>query len=113
LSIESLSSASDHSSSQLPLGASASSEQEQSFTKSISEPSICSPSDNPSSSSSTDLLNYTSQSSCPSSMPSNASSAPATPQTSRNTGAKPPRPATTTSPLATQSHNKVIKSHPH
>ncbi|MED6264612.1 hypothetical protein CHARACLAT_016549 [Characodon lateralis] len=107
LSIESLSSASDHSSSQLALGgASASSDQEQSFTKSVSEPSICSPSDNPSSSSSTDLLNYTSQSSCPSSMPSNASSAPATPQTSRNTGAKPPRPATTTSPLATQSHNK-------
>ncbi|KAM4750666.1 MICAL-like protein 1 isoform 2-T2 [Anableps anableps] len=104
LSIESLSSASDHSSSQLPLGASASSDQEQSFTKSISEPSICSPNDNPSSSA--DLQNHTSQSSSPSSMPSNASSAPATPQTSRNTGAKPPRPTTTPSPLTTQAHNK-------
>ncbi|XP_015248859.1 PREDICTED: MICAL-like protein 1 isoform X2 [Cyprinodon variegatus] len=106
LSIESLSSASDHSSSQLPLGASASSEQEQSFTKSVSEPSMCSPSDNPSSSSSSDLLNQTSQSASPSPMSANASSAPATPQTSRNTGPKPPRPSTTPSPLATQSNNK-------
>ncbi|XP_012725669.2 MICAL-like protein 1 isoform X1 [Fundulus heteroclitus] len=107
LSIESLSSASDHSSSQLPLGASASSDQEQSFTKSVSEPSISSPADNPSSSSSsTDFLNHASQSSSPSPMPPNASSAPATPQTSRNSAAKPPRPATTPSPLATQSHNK-------
>ncbi|XP_043969580.1 MICAL-like protein 1 isoform X1 [Gambusia affinis] len=104
LSIESLSSSSDHSSSQLPLGAS--SDQEQSFSKSVSEPSISSPGDNPSSSSSADLLNHSSQRSSPSALPPNASSAPATPQTSRNTGAKPPRPTTTPSPLTTQAPNK-------
>ncbi|PWA16835.1 hypothetical protein CCH79_00012775 [Gambusia affinis] len=104
LSIESLSSSSDHSSSQLPLGGS--SDQEQSFSKSVSEPSISSPGDNPSSSSSADLLNHSSQRSSPSALPPNASSAPATPQTSRNTGAKPPRPTTTPSPLTTQAPNK-------
>ncbi|XP_014864153.1 PREDICTED: MICAL-like protein 1 isoform X1 [Poecilia mexicana] len=104
LSIESLSSSSDHSSSQLPLGAS--SDQEQSFGKSVSEPSISLPGDNPSPSSSADLLSHSSQSSSPSALPPNASSAPATPQSSRNTGAKPPRPTTTPSPLTTQAHNK-------
>uniref|UniRef100_A0A096LSN6 MICAL-like 1a n=1 Tax=Poecilia formosa TaxID=48698 RepID=A0A096LSN6_POEFO len=108
LSIESLSSSSDHSSSQLPLGAS--SDQEQSFGKSVSEPSISLPGDNPSPSSSADLLNHSSQSSSPSALPPNASSAPATPQSSRNTGAKPPRPTTTPSPLTTQAHNKTDTS---
>ncbi|XP_018520180.2 LOW QUALITY PROTEIN: MICAL-like protein 1 [Lates calcarifer] len=117
LSIESLSSGSDHSSSQPPLGGSASSDQEHAFTKSHSEPSICSPCDStasPSSSSSTERLPHPSPSPYPSPMPSNASSAPATPQTSRSSGTKgapPPRPPTTPSPLAsgaTQSHNKRI-----
>lgn len=109
LSTESLSSGSDHSSSHPPLGGGASSDQEHAFTKSVSEPSICSPCDStasPSSSSSTERLPQPSLSPYPS--PSNASSAPATPQTSRST---PPRPPTTPSPLVsgvTQSHNKVI-----
>lgn len=117
LSTESLSSGSDHSSSQPPLGGSASSDQQHAFTKSVSEPSICSPCDStasPSSSSTERLLNpaplpY------PSPVPSFASSAPATPQASRSLGTKgpgvpPPRPPTTPSPLASganQSHNKV------
>ncbi|XP_041838553.1 MICAL-like protein 1 isoform X2 [Melanotaenia boesemani] len=115
LSIESLSSGSDHSSSQLPWGGSASSDQEQGFTKSVSEPSICSPCDN--SPSSADCLHQTSSNPCPSSVLSNASSAPATPQTSRNseakgTGAQPPRPTATPSPLATQTHKKICKENP-
>ncbi|XP_022611372.1 MICAL-like protein 1 isoform X1 [Seriola dumerili] len=118
LSIESLSSGSDHSSSQPPLSGSASSDQEHAFTKSLSEPSICSPCDSTASpsSSSTERLPHPSPSPYPSPMPSNASSAPATPQTSRSSGTKgagapPPRPLTTPSPLAsggTQSHIKRI-----
>ncbi|XP_034543103.1 MICAL-like protein 1 isoform X2 [Notolabrus celidotus] len=116
LSTESLSSGSDHSSSQPPSRGSASSDQQHAFTKSVSEPSICSPCDPtaPSSSSNEHLL-QPSQSHYPSPMPSNASSAPATPQTSRSTGTKgsgvPPRPPTTPSPLASgasHSHNKRI-----
>ncbi|KAK5866445.1 hypothetical protein PBY51_020636 [Eleginops maclovinus] len=117
LSTESLSSSSDHSSSHPPLGGSASSDQEHAFTKSVSEPSICSPCDSaasPSSSSSTERLPHPFLSPHPS--PSFASSAPATPQSSRSSGTKgsaapPPRPPTTLSPLAsaaTQSHNKRI-----
>ncbi|KAA8594572.1 hypothetical protein FQN60_011707 [Etheostoma spectabile] len=116
LSTESLSSGSDHSSSHPPAGGSASSDQEHAFTKSVSEPSICSPCDSASSSSSTERLPHTSLSPYPSPMPSNASSAPATPQTSRSfgsqgAGATPPRPPSTPSPLAseaTQSHHKRI-----
>ncbi|XP_036954293.1 MICAL-like protein 1 isoform X1 [Acanthopagrus latus] len=118
LSTESLSSGSDHSSSQPPLGGSASSDQQHPFTKSVSEPSICSPCDSAASpsSSSTELLPHPSPSPHPSPMPSNASSAPATPQTGRSLGSKgpgapPPRPPTTPSPLAsgaTQSNNKRI-----
>ncbi|XP_017272512.1 MICAL-like protein 1 isoform X2 [Kryptolebias marmoratus] len=85
LSVESLSSASDHSSFQIPLGAS--NDQEQGFTKSVSEPSICSPADNSSSSSSSaHPLHRPSLSPAPCPVPSSASSAPATPQTSRNSG---------------------------
>lgn len=122
LSTESLSSGSDHSSSHPPLGGggggSASSDQEHSFTKSVSEPSICSPCDSTASpsSSSTERLPHASLSPYPSPMLSNASSAPATPQTSRSVGAKgtrdpPPRPPTAPSPLAsgvTPTHNKRI-----
>ncbi|XP_008278148.1 MICAL-like protein 1 isoform X2 [Stegastes partitus] len=118
LSTESLSSGSDHSSSQLPLSGSASSDQEHAFTKSVSEPSICSPCDSTASpsSSSTERLPHPSPGLHPSPMPSYASSAPATPQTSRNSATKgpeapPPRPTTTPSPLATetaQSNNKRI-----
>ncbi|KAM7008917.1 MICAL-like protein 1 [Tautogolabrus adspersus] len=117
LSTESLSSGSDHSSSHPPSGGSASSDQLHAFTKSVSEPSICSPCEPtaPSFSSSNELLPHPSPSPYPSPMPSNASSAPATPQTSRSTGSKgtgpPPRPPTTPSPLASggsQSHNKRI-----
>lgn len=118
-STESLSSGSDHSSSQPPLGGSANSDQQHPFTKSVSEPSICSPCDSAASpsSSSNELLPHPTPSPYPSPMPSNASSAPATPQTGRSLGSKgpgapPPRPPTTPSPLAsgaTQSHNKVVK----
>ncbi|XP_026215207.1 MICAL-like protein 1 isoform X2 [Anabas testudineus] len=120
LSTESLSSGSDHSSSQPPLHGSISSNQEHAFSKSISEPSICSPCDSAaspsSSSSSTERLPHSSLSPHPSAMPSNASSAPATPQTSRSSETKwarapPPRPPANPSPLATkanQSHNKRI-----
>ncbi|XP_056266406.1 MICAL-like protein 1 isoform X1 [Pseudoliparis swirei] len=83
------------------------------FTKSVSEPSICSPCDSaPSpSSSSAERLPHPSLSPAPSPMPSSASSAPATPQPSRSFGTKgtldpPPRPSTTPSPLASQTHNK-------
>ncbi|XP_045903450.1 MICAL-like protein 1 isoform X2 [Micropterus dolomieu] len=115
LSTESLSSASDHSSAQPPLGGSASNDKEHAFTKSVSEPSICSPCDSTASpsSSSTERLTHPSQNPYPCPTPSYASSAPATPQTSRSmgTGAPPPRPLTTPSPLASganQSHNKRI-----
>ncbi|KAL6110529.1 micall1 [Pungitius sinensis] len=118
LSTESLSSNLDYSSSHPQLGGSASSDQEHAFSKSVSEPSICSPcSSTPSpSSSSTERLPHPSLSPYPSPVPSNASSAPATPQPSRSSGTKgsvgtPPRPATTPSPLASgaaQSHNKRI-----
>ncbi|XP_040892381.1 MICAL-like protein 1 isoform X2 [Toxotes jaculatrix] len=119
LSIESLSSGSDHSSSQPPLDAgSASSDQEHAFTKSVSEPSISSPCDSSASpsSSSTERLPHPSPTPYPSPMPPYASSAPATPETSRSTSTKgarapPPRPLTTPSPLAsgaTPSHNKRI-----
>ncbi|KAM3623085.1 uncharacterized protein V6R79_006674 [Siganus canaliculatus] len=125
LSIESLSSGSDHSSSQPPLSGTALSDQQHAFTKSVSEPSICSPNDSaasppPSSSSSsfssTERVPHPSPNLYPSPVPSNASSAPATPQTSRSSDAKgmglpPPRPQTTPSPLASgssQLHNKRI-----
>lgn len=115
LSTESLSSGSDHSSSQPPSRGSASSEQQHAFTKSVSEPSICSPCDPTASSSSNEHLLQPSQSHQPSPTPVNTSSAPATPQTSRSTGTKgtgaPPRPPTTPSPLASgasHSHNKRI-----
>ncbi|XP_022060948.2 MICAL-like protein 1 isoform X1 [Acanthochromis polyacanthus] len=123
LSTESLSSASDHSSSQLPLSGSASSDQEHAFTKSVSEPSICSPCDSTASpsSSSTERLPHPSPGPHPSPMPSYASSAPATPQTSRNSategpGAPPPRPTTTPSPLATEAaqlnNKRICKENP-
>lgn len=123
LSIESLSSGSDHSSSQPPLGGSASSDQEHSFTKSVSEPSICSPCNSTASpsSSSTERLPHPSPSPSPSPMPSNASSAPATPQTSRSSGNKgagapPPRPTTTPSPLASGAglayNKRICKENP-
>uniref|UniRef100_A0A1A8Q4D5 MICAL-like 1 n=1 Tax=Nothobranchius rachovii TaxID=451742 RepID=A0A1A8Q4D5_9TELE len=112
LSVESLSSASDHSSAHLPLCAGAGSDQERGFTKSVSEPSICSPGgDNPPSpsSSTADPMPHTSSSPSPFPLAS-TSSAPATPQSSRSSGSAPPRPTTTPSPLATPSNRKVIKS---
>ncbi|KAF3687263.1 MICAL-like protein 1 [Channa argus] len=119
LSTESLSSGSEHSSSQHPLGGSASSDQEHAFTKSISEPSICSPCDSAYSPSSSSTEHLPHPSPNPSPVPPNASSAPATPQTSRSSETKwsrapPPRPPVNPSPLATeatQSHNKVMGSH--
>nr|XP_020451757.1 MICAL-like protein 1 [Monopterus albus] len=112
LSTDSLSSCSDHSSSQPPLCANASSDQEHAFTKSISEPSISGASP----SLSTEHLPHPSPSPYPSPLPSNASSAPATPQTSRSSEtrwarAPPPRPPAAPSPLATgttELHNKRI-----
>lgn len=115
LSTESLSSGSDHSSSQPPLPGGASSDQEHAFTKSVSEPSICTPCDSAASacSSSNEQLPHLSPSQP--SMPIAVSSAPATPQTSRSSEAKgaaapPPRLSMTPSPLASgapHSHNKV------
>nr|XP_015826517.2 MICAL-like protein 1 [Nothobranchius furzeri] len=108
LSVESLSSASDHSSAHLPLRAGAGSDQERGFTKSVSEPSICSPGgDNPPSpsSSTADPMPHTSSSPSPFPLAS-TSSAPATPQSSRSSGSAPPRPTTTPSPLATPSNRK-------
>ncbi|XP_023670240.2 MICAL-like protein 1 isoform X1 [Paramormyrops kingsleyae] len=99
LSTESLSSSSDHSSSRaLPEGVAAG--QDPPFTKSVSEPSISGP-----------ALAAAGQKSRPSSspppppVPTNTSSAPATPQTNRSAGMRtprppPPRPPTTPSPLA-------------
>ncbi|XP_061578931.1 MICAL-like protein 1 isoform X2 [Cololabis saira] len=113
LSVDSLSSGSEHGSLQLPLGGSASSREEQGFTKSLSEPSICSPGDSSSSpsSSSAGRLQHTSPSLYPSPLLSNASSAPPTPQTSRNSEAKSPAglsPRPAPSSLVPQSHNKRI-----
>ncbi|XP_029950466.1 MICAL-like protein 1 isoform X2 [Salarias fasciatus] len=111
LSTESLSSGSDLSSSQLPLAGASSSDQELGFSKSVSEPSICSPCDSAASPSSTERLPHASPGPASSSVPPNASSAPATPQTSRSSGSPPPRPAAAPSPLAAgaaQSHNKRI-----
>ncbi|XP_076001441.1 MICAL-like protein 1 [Genypterus blacodes] len=113
LSTESLSSGSDHSSSQPRAPGVASGEQEHAFTKSVSEPSICTPCNSTASaSSSAERLPHLS----PPSAPVAVSSAPATPQTSRSSEAKgaaapPPRPSMTPSPLASgapQSHNKRI-----
>ncbi|XP_029926290.1 MICAL-like protein 1 isoform X2 [Myripristis murdjan] len=105
LSMESLSSGSDHSSSQPPLGGGANSDQEHTFTKSSSEPSInrqCDSAASPNYSSAERLPHLTPTPSTPP-KPSNISSAPSTPQTSRSSGTKgapPPRPSTTPSPLA-------------
>lgn len=119
LSMESLSSGSDHSSSQPPLGGGANSDQEHPFTKSSSEPSInrqCDSAASPNYSSAERLPHLTPTPSTPP-KPSNISSAPSTPQTSRSSGTKgapPPRPSTTPSPLASgppPSLKKVIK-HP-
>ncbi|XP_034043941.1 MICAL-like protein 1 [Thalassophryne amazonica] len=114
LSTESLSSGSDLSSSQHPAGG----DQEHAVTKSISEPSICRPyistATASSSTSAEHLLFPPSSNSSPLPVLSNASSAPATPQTSRSSSRKavpPPRPPTTPSPLASgpsPSHNKRI-----
>ncbi|XP_068176995.1 MICAL-like protein 1 isoform X2 [Antennarius striatus] len=113
LSTESLSSSSDHSSSQQS-GVGASRDQQHVFTKSVSEPFICSQNESAASSSSSERLPHPSQSLYPSPMPSHATSAPATPQIGRSletNGAEalPPRPQVTPSPLvsgAVQSHNK-------
>uniref|UniRef100_A0A8C5DM02 MICAL-like protein 1 n=1 Tax=Gouania willdenowi TaxID=441366 RepID=A0A8C5DM02_GOUWI len=113
LSTDSLSSGSDLSSSHVCLGGG---QQEQAFTKSVSEPSICSPCDSAASPTSFSNEHIPHSSPNPFPAPSNTSSAPATPQTSRNPGTKgpgaPPRPNTTPSPLAAgaaQAHNKVWK----
>ncbi|XP_061844220.1 MICAL-like protein 1 [Nerophis lumbriciformis] len=115
LSVESLSSGSDQSSShQLPATAGGKG-QEPCFSKSVSEPSICTPSTASPSSSSSEGLPHSFLSPSPS-VSSNASSAPATPQVSRSneskeSGPSPLRPATTPSPLvsgATSSHSKRI-----
>uniref|UniRef100_A0A3Q4AXH5 Uncharacterized protein n=1 Tax=Mola mola TaxID=94237 RepID=A0A3Q4AXH5_MOLML len=107
LSTESLSSGSDHSSSQC---SGASRDQQTAFTKSVSEPSICSPCDSASSPRSSEHPPHPSQSLYPAPMSSNATSAPATPQTGRSFGAKGTgAPPATPSPLASgaiQSHNK-------
>ncbi|KAF6717264.1 MICAL-like protein 1 [Oryzias melastigma] len=117
LSTESLSSCSDHNSSLLPLGGSATSSQEQSFTKSVSEPSIVSSGDASSSSSSADSQHAANTSAHSTSVPANASSAPTTPQSKRSTDsqrpkAPPPRPPTTPSPLVTHSPKKICKENP-
>lgn len=110
LSTESLSSGSEQRS-----GGGASSDQEHSFTKSSSEPSICTPCNT---SSSNERLTQASLSPCPPYTPLNASSAPATPQASRSAGTNEslaPSQETTPSPLASDtSHrlNKVILSTP-
>lgn len=108
LSTESLSSSSDYSSSQL---LHYSGNQQPTFSKSVSEPSICTPSDPTSSHSSPEDIPHPSQSLYPAPVSSNATSAPATPQTGRSLGTKGNgvHPGTP-SPLASsalQSHNKV------
>lgn len=108
LSTDSLSSSSDHSSSQLLNPGRPSGEQLPVFTKSVSEPSICSPSDPASSPSSSERLPRASQGLHPAAAPSNATSAPATPQTGRSSGTG--APSVAPGPPAsggTQSHNKV------
>ncbi|XP_053713187.1 MICAL-like protein 1 isoform X1 [Synchiropus splendidus] len=118
LSIESLSSGSDHSSSQPPLSNTTCSDPELGFTKSVSEPSICSPSAaSPPSSSSTEGFPHPSLSTSSSPMPSNTSSAPATPQTgrscdSRGNAGSPPQPVATISPLAIPSQKRTCKENP-
>lgn len=113
LSTESLSSCSDHGSSPLPLGGSATSVQEQSFTKSVSEPSIASSDDTSVPSSSPADSRHTANARPHSTaVTANASSAPNTPQTNRSSDglrpkAPPPRPSTTPSPLVAQSPKKV------
>eukprot|EP00063_Salmo_salar_P011324 XP_013986159.1 PREDICTED: MICAL-like protein 1 isoform X2 [Salmo salar] len=99
ISIESLSSASDHSSSHPSyLGGGATGDQDNPFTKSVSEPSICGPCGGSTPSTSANRL---SPSPSPPPQPANPSSAPATPQSNRS--ARPPRPPTTPSPLAASS----------
>uniref|UniRef100_A0A3P9JUD3 MICAL-like 1a n=1 Tax=Oryzias latipes TaxID=8090 RepID=A0A3P9JUD3_ORYLA len=116
LSTESLSSCSDHGSSPLPLGGSATSVQEQSFTKSVSEPSITSSGDS-SSSSPADSRHIDNARPHSTAVTANASSAPNTPQTNRSSDglrpkAPPPRPSTTPSPLVAQSPKKICKENP-
>ncbi|XP_020561436.2 MICAL-like protein 1 isoform X2 [Oryzias latipes] len=118
LSTESLSSCSDHGSSPLPLGGSATSVQEQSFTKSVSEPSIASSDDTSVPSSSPADSRHTANARPHSTaVTANASSAPNTPQTNRSSDglrpkAPPPRPSTTPSPLVAQSPKKICKENP-
>uniref|UniRef100_A0AAZ3Q7V8 MICAL like 1 n=1 Tax=Oncorhynchus tshawytscha TaxID=74940 RepID=A0AAZ3Q7V8_ONCTS len=101
ISIESLSSASDHSSSHpASLGGGATGDQDNPFTKSVSEPSICGPCGGSTPSTSANRL---SPSPSPPPQPANPSSAPATPQSNRSARPPPPRPPTTPSPLAASS----------
>ncbi|XP_020330876.2 MICAL-like protein 1 isoform X2 [Oncorhynchus kisutch] len=101
ISIESLSSASDHSSSHpASLGGGATGDQDNPFTKSVSEPSICGPCGGSTPSTSANCL---SPSPSPPPQPANPSSAPATPQSNRSARPPPPRPPTTPSPLAASS----------
>ncbi|XP_041726341.2 MICAL-like protein 1 isoform X1 [Coregonus clupeaformis] len=103
ISIESLSSASDHSSSHpSSLGGGATGDQDNPFTKSVSEPSICGPCGGSTPSPSTSA-NRLSPSPSPPPQPANPSSAPATPQSNRSARPPPPRPPTTPSPLAASS----------
>ncbi|KAF3843952.1 hypothetical protein F7725_016000 [Dissostichus mawsoni] len=95
LSTESLSSGSDHSSSHPPLGGGPSSDQEHTFTKSVSEPSICSPCDSvasPSSSSSSSTERLAHPFLSPHTSPSFASSAPAPPRAVAALGPEGPQP---------------------
>lgn len=104
LSTESLSSGSEQRS-----GGGASSDQEHSFTKSSSEPSICTPCNT---SSSNERLTQASFSPCPPYTPLNASSAPATPQASRSAGTNEslaPSQETTPSPLASDTSHRLNK----
>uniref|UniRef100_A0A674D4T9 MICAL like 1 n=1 Tax=Salmo trutta TaxID=8032 RepID=A0A674D4T9_SALTR len=99
--IESLSSASDHSSSHpASLGGGATGDQDNPFTKSVSEPSICGPCGGSTPSTSANRL---SPSPSPPPQPANPRSAPATPQSNRSARPPPPRPPTTPSPLAASS----------
>uniref|UniRef100_A0A8C7P136 MICAL-like protein 1 n=1 Tax=Oncorhynchus mykiss TaxID=8022 RepID=A0A8C7P136_ONCMY len=101
ISIESLSSASDHSSSHpASLGGGPTGDQDNPFTKSVSEPSICGPCGGSTPSNSANRL---SPSPSPPPQPANPSSAPATPQSNRSARPPPPRPPTTPSPLAASS----------
>ncbi|XP_071207282.1 MICAL-like protein 1 [Salvelinus alpinus] len=101
ISIESLSSASDHSSSHpASLGGRSTGDQDNPFTKSVSEPSICGPCGGSTPSTSANRL---SPSPSPPPQPANPSSAPATPQSNRSARPPPPRPPTTPSPLAASS----------